>query len=110
MATSKKFKIGENTMAVIILPLVAAGLSVASLLGGLFGLVVFVQLFFWVIIKISPEIKNKFLWFLAIMVLPEFLLAIRLTFALPGNSAVWMFFFMYLGILGFFELMMSGET
>ena len=97
-------------MAVIILPLVAAGLSVASLLGGLFGLVVFVQLFFWVIIKISPEIKNKFLWFLAIMVLPEFLLAIRLTFALPGNSAVWMFFFMYLGILGFFELMMSGET
>ena len=44
------------------------------------------------------------------MVLPEFLLAIRLTFALPGNSMVWGFFFMYLAILGFFELMMAGET
>ena len=95
---------------IIVLPLVAAGLSVASLLGGLFGLVVLVQLFFWVIIKVSPEIQHRFWWFLAIMVLPEFLLAIRLTFALPGNSAVWMFFFMYLAILGFFELMMAGET
>ena len=95
---------------IIILPLAAVGLSVASLLGGLFGLVVLVQLFFWVIIKVSPEIQHKFWWFLAIMVLPEFLLAIRLTFALPGNSAVWMFFFMYLAILGFFELMMAGET
>ena len=35
---------------IIVLPLVAAGLSVASLLGGLFGLVVLVQLFFWIII------------------------------------------------------------
>lgn len=95
---------------IIVLPLVAAGLSVASLLGGLFGLVVLVQLFFWIIIKVSPEIQHKFLWFLAIMVLPEFLLAIRLTFALPGNSAVWMFFFIYVGILGFLELMMAGET
>lgn len=95
---------------IIILPLAAVGLSVASLLGGLFGLVVLVQLFFWVIIKVSPEIQHKFWWFLAIMVLPEFLLAIRLTFVLPGNSAVWMFFFMYLAILGFFELMMAGET
>lgn len=97
-------------MVVIVLPFVAAGLSVASLLGSLFGLVVLVQLFFWVIIKLSPEIAHKFWWFLAIMVLPEFLLAIRLTFALPGNSAVWMFFFIYLGILGFLELMMAGET
>ena len=95
---------------IIILPLVAAGLSVASLLGGLFGLVVLVQLFFWIVIKLSPEIQHKFWWFLAIMVLPEFLLAIRLTFALPGNSAVWMLFFIYLGILGFLELMMVGET
>lgn len=95
---------------IIVLPLVAAGLSVASLLGGLFGLVVLVQLFFWVIIKVSPEIQHRFLWFLAIMVLPEFLLAVRLTFALPGNSAVWMFFFIYVGILGFLELMMAGET
>lgn len=97
-------------MVVIILPLVAAGLSVASLLGSLFGLVVLVQLFFWIIIKVSPEIQHKFWWFLAIMVLPEFLLAIRLTFTLPGNSAVWGFFFMYLAILGFLELMMAGET
>lgn len=97
-------------MAIIILPFAAVGLSAASLIGGLFGLVVLIQLFFWIIIKVSPEIKHKFLWFLAIMVLPEFLLAIRLTFALPGNSAVWMFFFMYLGILGFLELMMAGET
>lgn len=95
---------------IIILPLITAGLSVASLLGGLFGLVVLVQLFFWVVIKVSPEIQHKFWWFLAIMVLPEFLLAIRLTFALPGNSAVWMFFFIYVGILGFLELMMAGET
>ena len=97
-------------MVVMVLPLVAAGLSVASLLGSLFGLVVLVQLFFWVIIKVSPEIQHKFWWFLAIMVLPEFLLAIRLTFALPGNSMVWGFFFIYLAILGFFELMMAGET
>ena len=97
-------------MAVIILPLVAAGLSVASLLGGLFGLVILVQLFFWVIIKISPEIEHKFLWFLAIMILPEFLLALRLSFALPGNSMTWGFFFVYIAILGFFELMMTGET
>ena len=97
-------------MAVIILPLVAAGLSVASLLGGLFGLVILVQLFFWVIIKISPEIKNKFLWFIAIMILPEFLLALRVSADLPDNPFVWQMFFAYVGILGFFELMMSGET
>lgn len=96
-------------MVIIVLPLVAAGLSVASLFTGLFGIVVLIQLFFWIIIKISPEIKHKFLWFLAIMVLPEFLLALRLSFALPGNSATWMFFFLYLGCIGFLELMMLGE-
>ena len=97
-------------MAVIILPLVAAGLSVASLFGTLFGLVILVQLFFWILIKLSPEIKNKFLWFLAIMILPEFLLALRVSADLPDNPFGWQLFFAYVGILGFFELMTSGET
>lgn len=95
---------------IIILPLITAGLSIASLFGCLFGVVILVQLFTWLAVKLSDDVKHKFLWFLAIMVLPELLLAIRLTFALPGNSAVWGFFFIYLAILGFFELMMAGET
>ena len=97
-------------MIIVVLPLVAAGLSVASLFGGLFGLVILVQLFFWFIFKISPEIKHKFLWFLTIMVLPEFLLALRISFDLPDNPAVWVLLLIYLVCVGFLELMMIGET
>lgn len=95
---------------IIILPVVAAGLSIASLFGCLFGVVILVQLFFWLVIKLSEEIKNKFLWFLAIMVLPEFLLALRISYELPDNPAVWAFLGIYLGCIGFLELMMVGET
>lgn len=95
---------------IIILPVVAAGLSIASVFGCLFGVVILVQLFTWLAVKLSEDVKHKFLWFLAIMVLPEFLFALRLSYELPDNPAVWALLGIYLGCIGFLELMMAGET